>query len=379
MNKIAALLLVTVGVVLFMMKGIKKEGTTSSVKPRSSQTQQVEYTTDDVVTDDLEVENYEATPDFSGDLEDAEIGSEKEIRLHPWLAKRGFKKVVADITKIRSTVENLIHISPSRSYRNLKSINAAASYLEESFKEMGVKPDVQEFDVMGTAYKNIRVLYGDPTFPRIIIGAHYDSHEEEEGADNNASGVAVMMEIARLVTRNELKNIAVEFVAYSLGEPPYLKTKDMGSYHHAQQTKNDNANVIFMANLDCVGYYTDLKDQQYPNLDYARGKPLTGQFVAISTTKKNLEGAFVVKKVLESFSNIHYIPMPSYKPGMYDTFDHYNYLNVGYPAYHITNTCGSRNEDFRTTRDRIDTLNFVKMKELTGAISSAILKYDFNL
>lgn len=117
----------------------------------------------------------------------------------------------------------------------------------------------QSYTANGLQYKNIICSFGTENARRIIAGAHYDVCGAQEGADDNASGIAGLLELARLLKGQKL-NYRIDLVAYSLEEPPYFRTQYMGSYIHAKSLADSKANVYGMISLEMIGYFKDEKN-----------------------------------------------------------------------------------------------------------------------
>ncbi|MBC7419805.1 MAG: M28 family peptidase [Bdellovibrio sp.] len=220
-------------------------------------------------------------------------------------------------------------------------------------------------------------MYGDPTKPRIVVGAHYDVCDSEignpaegvPGADDNASGVSGMLELARLVQENkiDLSSHSIEFVAYTLEEPPYFRTEQMGSYIHAADLKNKNIEVKFMVSLEMIGYFSDaVNSQKYP-FSFPMSQIFGDQanFIAIIggplefLTLNRVQGLFQKESTLP----IYKLSAPAFVQGT-DWSDHVNYTKFGYSAIMLTDTSFLRNSNYHQSTDTIDTINFEKMADV---------------
>ena len=111
-------------------------------------------------------------------------------------------------------------------------LEAAGNYVLAEMRAAGATPEIQSFDVNGTVYRNFIARFGPTEGPLLVIGAHYDACGQTPGADDNASGVAALLELTRLLARDPPSQ-PVELVAYTLEEPPYFRTEFMGSFRHA--------------------------------------------------------------------------------------------------------------------------------------------------
>jgi len=143
---------------------------------------------------------------------------------------------------MKETLETLTTVSPPRTFKNLKSLNFIADYIKDRFKKIGLETTFQEYKVLGITYKNVIGVLNPEKDNTLIIGGHYDVCGNKQGADDNASAVAGLVETAKILKEQNL-DIRVEFVAFTLEEPPFFGTKKMGSYIHAKSIK-DNENII---------------------------------------------------------------------------------------------------------------------------------------
>src|SRR5881409_237737 len=139
--------------------------------------------------------------------------------------------------RLYKDVEFLTSIQPPRNYLNKDSLEKVCYYLKKEFMLMGASPVEQTWKAEGTQYKNIIASYNTDKKRRLIVGAHYDVAGNQPGADDNASAVAGLLELGRFLNEHHAAlTSGVELVAYSLEEPPYFATSDMGSAYHAAQT-----------------------------------------------------------------------------------------------------------------------------------------------
>src|SRR3954471_6799365 len=150
----------------------------------------------------------------------------------------------ANTERLYKDVAYLTSITPARNFQNLASLKKASHYIKDEFAKAGAKPDMQQWFAQGREYTNMIASYNPSKKQRLIVGAHYDVCGDQPGADDNASAVAGLLEIARLV--NEAKptlNHQLEFVAYNFEEPPFFATEQMGSAVHAKTLSQTGAKV----------------------------------------------------------------------------------------------------------------------------------------
>lgn len=272
------------------------------------------------------------------------------------------------------TVNYLTNIYPHRNFHNIKSLNEAASYIKNKYKEYGFNPTEQTYKVNGNEYKNIIATYGPLNAPRIIIGSHYDVCGDQAGADDNASAVAGLLETARLVFQcKPSSKYRIDFVAYSLEEPPNFGTTNMGSYVHAKSLYDSDAQVIGMICLEMIGYFSDQpKSQNYPISLLKLFYPNKGNFIGVVSSYGNSWLMKYVKNGLKKTSiGVRTLKAPSFLTGI-DFSDHRNYIEFGYKAVMVTDTSFYRNPNYHEPSDTIDTLDFDKMGEVVKGICFAL-------
>ncbi len=283
------------------------------------------------------------------------------------------QELQADSTLLYQHISAMVNTPDARSYDNLESLNQVADYIKEQFLQYSADVMFQEYVVDDSVYKNVIASFGPPEAERIIIGAHYDVCGPQDGADDNASGVAGVLELARLIAKDSLR-YRVDLVAYSLEEPPFFRSQYMGSYIHAKYLKDNEIKVKGMMALEMIGYYSDEPgSQDFPvgMMKWFYGD--VGNFIAI--VKKFRSGSFA-DRFESSFRKFCGIPVksiaaPSFVTGI-DFSDHLNYWEMGFPAFMITDTAFFRNKNYHQTTDTIETLNFTKMAKVVDAVYKAL-------
>lgn len=259
-------------------------------------------------------------------------------------------------------MDSIIHTPEYRNYQNLRSLNQVADYIQHEFQSISDSVTEQKFTYLDNEYRNIICSMNTDKPERIIIGAHYDVCGDQDGADDNASGVVGLLELARIL-KNQHLNYRIDFVAFTLEEPPAFGTKSMGSAHHAQYLYDNHIPVKGMICLEMIGYYSDKPgSQEYPLgfLSWYYGD--IGNYITVVQKYGNgdfgddLTSLMKANQVLptESFSG------PAFLTGV-DFSDHRNYWKHGYSAVMLTNTAFYRNKNYHKKTDTIETLDFKRL------------------
>lgn len=272
-------------------------------------------------------------------------------------------------------IEFLTSLPEPRNYINIDSLNEAADYIDSVFTEYCDSVEVQKFLVNDVEYRNVVCSFGPENSERIIVGAHYDVCGNQPGADDNASAVAGLLEIARLLKpiSPTLKN-RIDLAAYSLEEPPFFRTKSMGSAIHAKHLKKTKVDVKVMICLESIGYFVDEPNsQQFPIGFLKWFYPTTGNFIGVVS---NLKSHFIGRKIRDlmrdsSDIDVEQLTAPSLLSGV-DFSDHLYFWKYGYKAVMITDSAFYRNPHYHEVTDTIDTLDFDKMAKVVKGVYSAI-------
>lgn len=282
----------------------------------------------------------------------------------------------ASALKLKEHVSELTSTAQSRNYKHVAALNQSADYIKRELLKYTADVAEQPYVVNGVIYKNIIARFGDITRERIIVGAHYDVCDEQPGADDNASGVAGLLELARLL-KDTSSTYCIELVAYTLEEPPFFRTEHMGSYIHAKSLKDAGVKVKGMVCLEMIGYFDDRKGSQaYPvglmKLFYgSRGN-------YISLVKEFGQGSFG-RRFKRGFKRSHAIrtktvTAPAFVTGV-DFSDHLNYYKFGYKALMVGDTAFYRNHNYHEETDTPATLNYDKMTNVVDAIFAGVIGF----
>lgn len=259
-----------------------------------------------------------------------------------------------------------------RDSNHSKNLDRVASYIAYEFRAIGLKPSFQPFDINKGKYQNVIVELGPNSEERIVVGAHYDAYGELPGADDNASGIAGLIEMARILSREKLST-KIELVAYTLEEPPYFRTGYMGSAIHASKLLEERKKVRAMLSLEMIGYFSDESgSQKFPNPLLKLFYPSRGNFIAVIGDLGNFSLARRVKSAMKSKElPVYSLNAPTALSGI-DFSDHLNYL-THFPAVMITDTAFLRNHAYHTEKDTADRLDYDRMAKVVKATANAVL------
>ena len=257
-----------------------------------------------------------------------------------------------------------------RSDDTYDNVRRAATYIEGALRALGYEVRSQEFTAEGRAYRNLEAaLPGDSTPEEIVIlGAHYDTAEDAPGADDNASVVAAVLELARVFARSPRVR-TVRFVFFPNEEPPSFATADMGSRHYARAARARGDRIVAMLSIESIGYYdTEAGSQRYPfplNLAY----PDVGDFIGFVS---NLKSRGLLHRAIGAFRARARFPTqgaaaPAWVPGIWWS-DHWSFWREGYPAIMISDTAPYRNPFYHTPGDTPGTLDYARTARVVDGL-----------
>lgn len=262
-----------------------------------------------------------------------------------------------------------------RSYSNRKALKKTEAFITKIFTHHGYQVKFQKFTADNNTYKNIFVEIPGQVQPEkiVVIGAHYDTVEGTPGADDNASAVAALLELAGLL-KGFKPACTIHLVAFVLEEPPFFFTEKMGSYVYAENLSKNRCSVAGMVCLEMLGYYSDEPNSQdYPLDELAAVYPDKGNFIALIS---NADSADFLKRFFTHFKKGTDIPAyslaaPENMQGM-DFSDHHSFWLFGYPALMISDTAFFRNKNYHEPTDTPEKLDFGKMSKVVKGIVSGI-------
>lgn len=278
-------------------------------------------------------------------------------------------------SNLKETVYKLAGEIGSRGAFQLQALNRAADYITGELSAYGYSVNDQHYEYKGNTYKNIFVEKHGLTEPDkiLVVGAHYDTVTGTPGADDNASAVAGMLELARLLA-DEALNKTVHFVAFTLEEPPLFRSRSMGSYVYAKNLKLAGLHVEGMICLEMIGYFTDEAGGQFYPLPFMRwAYPEKGDFIALVS---NIQSKAFMNRIKNAFIAGTELPVEtlstvSIVPGV-DFSDHRSFWKFGYNAVMVTDTAFYRNPRYHGIGDTPETLDYEKMAEVVLGLKVAV-------
>ncbi|MDF7774485.1 M20/M25/M40 family metallo-hydrolase [Sphingomonas sp. AOB5] len=278
-------------------------------------------------------------------------------------------------TRLRTHVEAI-----AREPHNLghpEALERAATYLEATLAGMGYAVIRQPFD--GGRARNLEVVIdpADPKAPTLVVGAHYDSAFTAPGANDNATGTAAVLELARTLADLRGKAaVRIRLVLFVNEEPPFFQTDRMGSLVHANRLKASGERVDGMFSLETLGYYSDRPGSQRYPFPLSLLYPDTGNFVAFvgTTGSRNL-----VRRTVGAFRAVAPFPSvggtaPAFVQGI-DWSDHWAFEQNGIPALMITDTAPFRYPHYHRRTDTPDKIDYDRLARVVTGLEQVIRRW----
>jgi hypothetical protein len=287
------------------------------------------------------------------------------------------QEIPVSVKRLTADVDTLASINPPRNYQNVSSLDRAADYIFKEFSQCTTRVEIQRYPVNDKEYKNVIASFGPMKGKRIVVGAHYDVCGDQPGADDNGTGIAAVLELARLLSalKPTLKR-RIDLVAFSLEEPPYFRTPYMGSAVHAASLAKAKAKVHVMINIDMIGYFSETgKPHRLVSSFIKPGTIIPGNTTCIMGKKGEEKIVASIKKHMMENSSIAVLALnlPLGTRGM-DFSDHLNYWKHSYPAVMITNFMVCPNFNYHKPTDTIEKLNFEKIAEIVKGLYFALVE-----
>lgn len=275
---------------------------------------------------------------------------------------------------LKTHVETLCDLG-ERNAHSYEALTASVAYMEAHLTSLGYAARKQDFTFAGKVMTNLEVEIKGSVHPDriIVVGAHYDTVYGSPGADDNASGTASLLEMARLL-RDQKPDYTIRLVAFANEEHPEADWHTMGSYEYARACHERKDNIQGMFVLEMLGCYSDAPDsQKYPypfNLFY----PTVGNFIAfVGNTKSR---ALVTRAIAAFRGNASFPSEGVSAPEKYRDIqrsDHSCFWEFGYQALMITDTSNFRYEPYHTGEDTPDKLDYERMARVTEGLTHSVM------
>ena len=201
----------------------------------------------------------------------------------------------------------------------------------------------------------------------VVIGAHYDSVIGSPGADDNATGVAAIVELAQRFSKSKR---TLRFVAFANEEPPHFSTPAMGSFRYAQRCHDRRENVVAMLSLETIGYFSDApKSQRYPSMLHLLYPP-TGNFIAFVS---NLRSRSLLRRCVRNFRGfpVESGALPEMVSGV-GWSDQWAFWQFGYRALMVTDTALFRNPHYHSYQDKPETVDYARLAKVVDGLAGVV-------
>ncbi len=279
---------------------------------------------------------------------------------------------------LRQVVARLAREIGVRTFQDLERLEETATYISDQFTSFGFQVERQPFVFDGNTYHNIiaELKGGASQETLLIVGAHYDSVRTTPGADDNASGVAGLLGLARELANARMER-TIRFVAFALEEWPVYRSSNMASYHYAKSLTEKNARVEGMICLEMIGFFCDREGcQHYPFPFMGLKFPKTGHYIAMVG---NMRSKAFTERIARSFKKATDLPLitlnaPAIMIGI-DFSDHWSFGKFGYQALMVTDTAFYRNPHYHAPTDLPETLDFERMAKVVEGLVAALREW----
>lgn len=261
--------------------------------------------------------------------------------------------------ELRADVQKLAGEIGERNMARYSQLLAAADFIEQSFARAGLSTRRVSYELNGHQCHNIEAEIRGSSSEIIVVGAHYDSVLDCPAANDNGSGVAATLALARRFAGRST-SATLRFVAFVNEEPPYFLSPQMGSYVYAERCKQHGDQVRAMISLETIGYFSDAPNSQsYPAPGFGAFYPKTGNFIGFVA---NVGSRELLQRTLSIFRAQKKIPsqgaaLPGFIPGA-SWSDHWSFWKHGYPAIMITDTAPFRYPHYHLPTDTPDKLDY---------------------
>ena len=279
--------------------------------------------------------------------------------------------------ELRADVQKLAGEIGERNMWHYPQLNAAADFIEDSFSRAGLTPRRDSYEMHGQPCHNIEAEIPGAEPEIILVGAHYDSVFGSPGANDNGTGVAATLALARRFASAKPKH-TLRFVAFVNEEPPYFLSGEMGSLIYARRCKERGDKISAMISLETIGYFSDAPDSQtYPSPGLSLFYPKVGNFIGFVS---NVQSRALLRRVIALFRKHGKIPsegaaLPAFIPGV-SWSDQWSFWQQGYPAIMVTDTAPFRYPYYHSSNDTPDKLDYDRFTLVVSSMEKVIQDLD---
>src|SRR5215831_16891499 len=263
--------------------------------------------------------------------------------------------------------------SEEHNFSHPEALERSARYIETALHGLGYAVTRDEFDTEDIKVRNLEVSRGSGKRV-VVVGAHYDSAQGAVGANDNGSGVAALIELARVLkTLDPAPGLELRLVFYVNEELPWFGTDKMGSYVHAKRLARDGKDVAAMLSLETIGWYSENFDSQRYPFPFSLFYPSKGNFVGFVA---NLGSRGLMHRAVGTFRKSVAFPSegvaaPESIPGI-GWSDQWAYWQFGWPALMVTDTAPFRYPHYHTLRDTPDKLSYERLARVVKGLESVL-------
>jgi Peptidase family M28 len=278
--------------------------------------------------------------------------------------------------RLRQHVQVLAGDIGPRSLQRPKQLHAARDYIRKQWEGMGYSVQIESYECSAGTAENLFVEIAGTSKTWLIVGAHYDSCNDTPGADDNASGVAALLELSRKLHGKKLQH-PLRMIAFANEEPPWFQTEDMGSLVHATACLEREDELLGMIALEMLGCYRDeAGSQEYPVAALAKLYPKEGNFLAFVT---DMGSAKFMTRPFEVFKKSGLLPTQALSAPQALTgigfSDHWSFWRMGYQAFMVTDTAFFRNPHYHESSDKPATLDYQRFTKAVQGLELVLADF----
>jgi hypothetical protein len=282
--------------------------------------------------------------------------------------------------ELRANVQKLAGEIGERNMWHYAQLNAAADLIEDSFSRAGLRTRRDSYEIRGQACHNIEAEIPGNRPGIIVIGAHYDSVFGSPGANDNGTGAAAVLALAKQFAAKaeqsppRTPNKTLRFVTFVNEEPPYFLSSEMGSQVYARRCKERGDKISAMISLETIGYFSDAQHSQtYPSPGLGLFYPKVGNFIGFVS---NVKSRPLLRRVITLFRKHAKIPsegaaLPAFIPGV-SWSDQWSFWQQGYPAIMVTDTAPFRYPYYHSSNDTPDKLDYDRFTLVVSGMEKVI-------